>query len=212
MDPLPPAPARKAGLVLVGEVDGTRHGLVGRSRIEVGRFTYGVEAAKIRQWREGASLTFGAFCSVATGLTVLLGGNHRVDWSSTFPFGHIFVQQLGGRGISGHPQTRGDVVIGNDVWLGSNVTILSGVTIGDGAVIAANATVARDVGPYEIWGGNPAALLRPRFAPGIAARLQGLRWWDCSIKAVRQLAPLLCQPPDDEVLDRIEAIVTGDRT
>lgn len=149
---------------------------------------------------------------MATGLTVLLGGNHRVDWSGTFPFGHIFVDELGGRGISGHPRTRGDVVIGNDVWLGRTVTILSGVTIGDGAVIAANATVTRDVGPFGIWGGNPAALLRPRFAPAIAARLLGLRWWDCSITAVRQLAPLLCQPPDDEVLDRIEAIVTGDRT
>lgn len=42
-----------ARVVLNGEVSGTRHGVVRRSRIEVGRFTYGVEAASILEWREG---------------------------------------------------------------------------------------------------------------------------------------------------------------
>lgn len=197
-----------------GEIAGpsqARSFKVGRSRVEVGRFTYGTERMGVKQWREGANLTIGAFCSIAGGLTVFLGGNHRADWATTFPFGHIFVAELGGRGIVGHPQTKGDVVIGNDVWIGAHVTILSGVTIADGAVIAGNATVTRSVGPYEIWGGNPARLIRPRFPAEIAARLHALRWWECSIAAVRKMAPLLSAPPDDATLMQLEAIAAEDR-
>lgn len=211
MESEPSRPRNRAVFSLAGPVDQIRYGQVGRSRVEVGRFTYGVEAASIRQWREGASIRFGAFCSVATGLVVLLGGNHRTDWSTTFPFGHIFREELGGRGIVGHPQSRGDVSIGNDVWLGMNVTIMSGVTIGDGAVVAANSTVVRDIGPYEIWGGNPARLIRLRFEPATVARLHALRWWDCSLEAIRELAPLLSAPPDDARLDLVEAVVVRDR-
>ncbi len=54
------------------------------------------------------------------------------------------------------------VVIGNDVWIGARVTILPGVHIGDGAVIGAGAVVTKDVPSYEIWGGNPARLLKKR--------------------------------------------------
>lgn len=183
----------------------------GRSWVTVGRFSYGIEHMAVRHWREGARLTIGAFCSIARGLTVFLGGNHRVDWATTYPFGHIFKEELLPPGIKGHPQTRGDVVIGNDVWIAEGVTILSGVTIGDGAVIGANATVTRSVGPYEVWGGNPATLIRPRFAEPLTARLQALRWWDQPLPVVRTLAPLLSQVPDDAVLDEMEALVAGQK-
>ena len=183
---------------------------VGNSRVEIGRYTYGTKKLAILQWREGASLTIGSFCSVSGRMTVYLGGNHRVDWGTTYPFGHVFVGAFGGREITGHPHTNGDVTIGNDVWIGMNVTVMSGVTIGDGAVIAANSTVGKSVGPYEIWGGNPARLIKPRFAEDIARRLHALRWWDCSQGTIRELAPLLSVPPDHDILDRLEEIVARD--
>jgi virginiamycin A acetyltransferase len=40
---------------------------------------------------------------------------------------------------------------------------MSGVRIADGAIVASNSTVTKDVGPYEIVGGNPAKLIRKRF-------------------------------------------------
>lgn len=182
----------------------------GRSWVTIGRFSYGTEHMTIRHWREGAHLAIGAFCSIARGLKVMLGGNHRVDWCTTFPFGHIYQGQLVERTTKGHPTTKGDIVIGNDVWISEGVTIFSGVSIGDGAVIAGNSTVTRNVGAYEIWGGNPARLIRPRFAPDVAQRLQTTRWWDCSVETVRELAPLLSQPPEPEVLSLIEDLVRRD--
>lgn len=191
--------------------DGVTRYNVGNSRVEIGRYTYGTKKLGILQWREGANLTIGSFCSVSGRMVVYLGGNHRVDWGTTYPFGHVFVGAFGGRDIVGHPHTNGDVTIGNDVWIGMNVTVMSGVTIGDGAVIAANSTVDKSVGPYEIWGGNPARLIKPRFEADIANRMHALRWWECSVGAIREMAPLLSTPPDHAVLDRLEEIVTRDR-
>lgn len=181
-----------------------RRSQVGNSAITVGRYTYGVKNLTINQWGEGAKLEIGAFCSIASG-TILLGGNHRTDWITTFPFGHIFADELGGQDIVGHPATRGDVIIGNDVWIGQHVTILSGVTVGTGAVIGANAVVTKDVGPYEIVGGNPAKLLRKRFSDDIVERLLKLKWWDLPLEDIRQIAAKLSQPPTVQLLDELNA-------
>lgn len=95
----------------------------------VGRHTYG--NPEIIEWGEGATLSIGAFCSIAEGVAIFLGGNHRLDWVTTYPFNYLWEC---GAGFQGHPATKGDVVIGNDVWIGRNAAILSGVHIGDGAV------------------------------------------------------------------------------
>lgn len=186
-----------------------RSGTVGNSPVTIGRFTYGVENLSVRQWGEGAALRIGAFCSIATSVTVFLGGNHRTDWITTFPFGHIFQSELGGAGIVGHPATNGDVVVGNDVWLAHGVTILSGVTIGDGAVLAANATVTHDVEPYGIVGGNPARLIRKRFDDTLIALLLELRWWDLPLEVIRAVSGRLCAPPTEAVLRELIAETRG---
>ncbi len=70
------------------------------------------------------------------------------------------------------------VTIGHDVWIGHGATVLPGVTVGNGAVIGAGAVVSKDVAPYTIVGGVPARLIRERFAPSIAERMDELCWWD----------------------------------
>lgn len=178
----------------------------GRSRIIVGRFTYGFKTMQVKEWGEGASLEIGSFCSLASGIVFMLGGNHRTDWISTFPFGHIFREDLCGEGIVGHPKTNGNICIGHDVWIGQNTTIMSGIKVGNGAVIAANSTVVKDVGPYEVWGGNPAKMLRRRFDNEIIQELCALRWWDFSIETIRQVAPLLSQSPTLLLLHEINRL------
>ncbi len=188
----------------------TRTGTIGQSPISVGRFSYCFENVTVRQWDEGAALRIGAFCSIASEVNIFLGGNHRTDWVTTFPFGHIYEDELVREKITGHPATKGDVVIGNDVWIGTGVTILSGVTIGDGAVICANACVAKDVLPYQIVGGNPAHALKQRFDDEIVEMLLKLRWWDLPLEAIRPLAGTLCAKPDRQVLATLLATHRGE--
>jgi len=44
--------------------------------------------------------------------------------------------------------------------VGAGAVILPGLTIGEEALIGAGAVVTKDVGPHEVWVGNPARLLR----------------------------------------------------
>lgn len=172
-----------------------RYGNIGKSPIEVGRFTYGFDRLEILEWGEGAKLKIGSFCSIAGGIKIILGGNHRLDWITTFPFGHIYHEELGCYENNGHPTTNGDIVIGNDVWIGEGATIMSGVSIGDGAVIASNATVVRNINPYEVHGGNPAKFIKKRFADDVIEILLELKWWNLSIEEIKKIIPILCAHP-----------------
>jgi acetyltransferase-like isoleucine patch superfamily enzyme len=160
--------------------------------MEVGRHTYGHEQIDVRDWGEPAKLVIGSFCSIADRVTVFLGGNHRTDWVTTYPFTAFGERWETARGIAGHPSTNGDVTIGNDVWIGSNATIMSGVTVGDGAVLAANSCLTRDVPPYAIVGGNPAVVLRRRFDDRTIEGLLAIRWWDWSDERIAANMEQLC--------------------
>jgi acetyltransferase-like isoleucine patch superfamily enzyme len=175
-------------------------GVIGNSPISIGRYTYGFENLAIQQWNEGASLTIGSFCSLATNITIFLGGNHRTDWITTFPFGHVYQEELGGTDIKGHPSTKGDLIIGNDVWIGSGVTIMSGLTIGDGAVLSANSCVVKDVPPYHIVGGNPAKSIKQRFDEEIIELLLRLKWWELPVEDIKKISYKLCSRPDKDLL------------
>ena len=135
----------------------------------IGDFTYG--KPRVHHWGENATLQIGKFCSIAENVNIYLGGNHRIDWITTYPFSALTQYFPMAKGIVGHPTTKGNVVIGNDVWIGNGATIMSGVTIGDGAVIGTMAVVAKDVKPYEIVVGNPARLIKKRFNDETIAKL-----------------------------------------
>jgi acetyltransferase-like isoleucine patch superfamily enzyme len=70
------------------------------------------------------------------------------------------------------------VTLGNDVWIGANAIIIDGVNIANGAVIAANSVVVKDVGAYEVVGGNPAKLIKKRFDDVQIKYLQETAWWN----------------------------------
>ncbi len=181
--------------------------IIGNSPIIIGRFTYGFENIKVRQWNEGAALNIGSFCSIAKDVTIFLGGNHRIDWISTFPFGKIFQSELGGEGITGHPSTKGDVIIGSDVWIGSGTTIMSGINIGHGAVIAANSCVVTDVEPYSVFGGNPAKFLKHRFDKQTIDFLLRLKWWDLPVPTIRNISTKLCSKPSPDLLVELSSLI-----
>jgi virginiamycin A acetyltransferase len=61
---------------------------------------------------------------------------------------------------------------------------MPGINIGDGAIIATNATVTKNVAPYSIVGGNPAALIRKRFSDEQIAQLLAIKWWNWDIEKI----------------------------
>ena len=114
-------------------------------------------------WGRNVNLLIGRFCSLASGLFFLIGGNHSMKSVTTSPIdrGRIV------RGVFGEvrpnlrpvPDVRMNprqVIVGNDVWIGHSVTIMGGVKIGNGAVIGAKSVVAKNIPPYAIAVGNPA--------------------------------------------------------
>lgn len=54
------------------------------------------------------------------------------------------------------------VVINDHVWIGAQALICPGVTIGEGAIVGAGSVVTKNVPPYTIVGGNPAAKIKMR--------------------------------------------------
>lgn len=158
----------------------------------IGRHTYGENNIHTLSWGEGYGVHIGSFCSFASNITIYLGGNHRVDWVTTYPFGHRLRNVFNNFNGVGHPKSNGDVIIGNDVWVGSNATIMSGVKIGDGAVIANNSHVVKDVEPYSIYGGNPAKLIKYRFDIELIYKLMELKWWNWSDSEINAKLPILC--------------------
>jgi acetyltransferase-like isoleucine patch superfamily enzyme len=99
---------------------------------------------------------FGSRSVVHPDVEILIGGNHRIDWLTTFPLREVY--DLPGA-YEGNPWSKGDVQIGSNVVLGRGVRVLSGVRIGDGAVVLPYSVVTRDVSPGEVVGGQPAAPL-----------------------------------------------------
>jgi acetyltransferase-like isoleucine patch superfamily enzyme len=164
-------------------------------RYEVGDYTYGLP--EVLWWGEDASLYIGRYCSIARGVSILLGGNHRSDWVTTYPFSVLDAEASN---LTGHPASNGDVRIGNDVWLGDSCRVMSGVTIGNGACIAASAVVTRNVPPFAIAGGVPARVIRSRFRPDQVEALQEIRWWDWDPDKIRAHYPLLLSGDVDKFI------------
>jgi len=147
---------------------------------------------EVYTWGEGRKLSVGKFCSFASFVKIFLGGGHRTDWISTYPFSVLNADFPNAVGILGHPVSKGDVVIGNDVWVGQGATIMSGVTIGDGAVLGAYSVVSKNVSPYTIVAGNPARSIRTRFSDSDIEFLLHLQWWDWPVEQINENVRLLC--------------------
>jgi virginiamycin A acetyltransferase len=165
------------------------------ARYSIGDWTYGIPT--VRDWGQGATLTIGKYCSIAERVTILLGGEHRTDWITTFPFLELLKPPPEARPISA---SRGDVRIGNDVWIGFDAMILSGVTIGSGAVIAARSVVTKPVQPYSIVAGVPARHIRFRLPEHMIPDMLRIAWWNWPDDQVIKAAPILLSERIEEFI------------
>lgn len=153
--------------------------------LEMGRHSY--DPPQIMG--ESNKVIVGNYSSIARGVIVDCGFQHRTDFVTTYPFPNLMPDIAGL--YDGYPHTKGDVIIGSDVWIGQNVIIMSGVTIGDGSIVAAAAVVTKDVKPYSIVGGVPAKFIKNRFSDDLIEGLLEIRWWDWEDKKIFENLPLL---------------------
>lgn len=150
-------------------------------------------------------IKFGNYCSIGEGVDVF-GAEHPTRSLTTSPIGYGSSRQL----FSPSPtqlicyrdvKKSNSVLIGSDVWVGRNALIKNGVQISNGAVIGAGSVVTRDVKPFEVVAGNPAAHIRFRFPREICDLLQSIKWWDYD-KAVLMNVDL--NEPIEAIVRKIE--------
>ena len=149
----------------------------------------------VSDWDEGTTLNIGSYCSISSNVQIFLGGHHRTDWVSTYPF-PAFVPTA--KHIKDYGGTNGDVIIGSDVWICANVTILSGVTVGHGAVLAGSSVVTRDVAPYSVVAGNPARHIKYRFSDEIVQKFLEVKWWNWPVEEVIENPDIFCTDSIDD--------------
>ena len=175
-------------------------------QLTMGRYSYGDPAVVVHEG-DTAKVHIGAFVSIAHDVILVVGGNHRVDWVSTFPFRAVL--GMSGAFQDGHPSNKGDILIGNDVWIGRGATILSGVRVANGAVIGAKAVVTKDVRPFAIVVGNPAREVRRRFTDAQVDALQRISWWDWPMTRIRDAVPMLSDGAIDDFIARFDPAPTS---
>jgi len=139
-------------------------------------------------------LIIGKFCSIATGVKFMMGGTqgHNYNWIAAYPLDFLDEDFDGYTSTppKGH-KLKGDTIIGNDVWIGAEAMILPGVQIEDGAVIGARSLITKNIGPYEIWGGNPACLIKKRFSDMHIQKLLKIKWWDLDLNKIKHHLSLI---------------------
>ena len=165
---------------------------------QVGDHSYG--APLVFDYEYGA-LTIGRFCSIAPGVSFILG-NHRTDLVSTYPFRVLSDIWPGAAAGPSDHEDRGGIHIGSDVWLGAHCTVLTGVRIGSGAIVAAGSVVTREVPAYAIVAGNPARLVRHRCSEAQIRDLLTIAWWDWPDEKIQAEALSLASLSVDEFVQR----------
>ena len=165
--------------------------------VSIGDYTYGF--FDVLEWDNKTKLKIGKFSSISGDVLFLLGGNHRGDFITTYPFNALMDSFSY---IEGHPQSKGNIIVGNDVWIGYGVKVLSGVTIGDGAIIGANSLVTKDIPPYAIAVGSPAKVIKYRFDEETIEKLLKIKWWDFTEEEILKIIPLLQSEDIDELIKR----------
>lgn len=176
-------------------------GLVDAGRAHLGRHSYAVPNVVTFDF-DDTRLSIGNFTSIGGSVTIILGGNHRLDRATTFPLR----QKLGlaGAGSDGYPWSKGAVEIGSDVWIGYGATILSGVTIGHGAVVAAGSVVSRSVAPYTVVAGSPAKPVRMRIEEDLVDRFLAVAWWDWPDPEITAFVGALSDVPAADAIELLE--------
>lgn len=164
--------------------------------IKAGKGTYGhINAHWYGSTEE--QLIIGNFCSIASNVNFVLGGEHNYKRATNYPFPELKY----------HKQydavCKGPINIEDDVWIGYGAIILSGVTLGRGCVIGAGSVVAKDIPPYAIFAGN--RVIKYRFSNEIIEKLKVIDFNHINLKAYEKYSQ--CEITDENVDEVIKSVL-----
>ena len=177
------------GAVKDSEIDKTSRVCSGSNVLscKMGRYSYIGNNCTV------AHCEIGSFCSIADHC-MIGGASHPMDRVTTSPVmtgeKNCMKANFSDKSYNAYQKT----IVGNDVWIGDGCHIKSGVTLSDGCVIGMGSVVTKDVGPYEVWAGNPAKLIKKRFDDETIDRLLRTEWWKMSDEQLRSYAPYFNDP------------------
>lgn len=60
------------------------------NKYDIGDYTYSKVGPIIFSWNDETKLKIGKFCSLGEEVVFVLGGEHRADWITTYPFNVLF--------------------------------------------------------------------------------------------------------------------------
>ncbi|AYD00574.1 hypothetical protein NCHU2750_11820 [Neorhizobium sp. NCHU2750] len=103
-----------------------------------------------RGFYSASPICVGDLCMISTNVTIVANDHNPSDAEQPMRLAFTW----------GHRVT----VFETDVWVGHGAILRSGITLGRGCVVAAGSVVTKDVEPFAIVGGNPAKVIRYRFA------------------------------------------------
>ena len=168
--------------------------------VTLGAYSYVVNDSDI------AYAIIGKFTSIAA-MTRINPGNHPMDRASQSHFSYRASAYFGGERDEDEFfawRRAHRVIIGHDVWIGHGAIVLPGRQIGTGAVIGAGAVVTKDIPAYAVAVGNPARVLRQRFADDTASRLQVLAWWNWPHAQLQSALPDFRALTAEQFLDKYQ--------
>ena len=95
------------------------------------------------------SVTIGSHVNIGNGTIILDSDLHSLDWETRS------IREKDPKCSKNKP-----IEIGDHVFIGMRSMILKGVRIGEKSIVAAGSVVTNDIPAGEIWGGNPARLIK----------------------------------------------------
>jgi acetyltransferase-like isoleucine patch superfamily enzyme len=154
---------------------------------KIGRYSY------VGNYSSIIDCEIGQFCSISD-YCAIGGMSHPLDWVSTSPVMYSGRNCLR-TNFSDLPYNASKhTVIENDVWIGDGCHIKAGVHLSTGCVIGMGSVLTKDVGPYEIWAGNPAKLIRKRFDDVTIDKLLKTEWWNWPDEKIKKYAQFANDP------------------
>lgn len=117
-------------------------------------------------WSAGPSINFEDDVFIGMGCEFNISSGIQVGKKTMIASGCKFIDHNHGTALNeamnGQIPIIEPISIADEVWFGANCIVLKGVKIEKGAVIGAGSLVLKNIGEYEIWGGNPAKYIKKR--------------------------------------------------